>query len=129
MGLSLNANQREALADFAYNLGGGVLRSMLGRAGGNLSRVPGLLGEYNHASGRVDAGLTARRAWEGQLFMTPAARWGGLQAGAGGAAHTDTHIGQIVIHTQATDAKGIGRDIRAELGRFGFVAQANTGLS
>lgn len=42
---------------------------------------------------------------------------------------SETHIGQIAIHTQATDANGIARGIGPALSRFGLVAQANTGLA
>lgn len=42
---------------------------------------------------------------------------------------SETHIGQIAIHTQATDANGIARGIAPALRRFGLVAQGNSGLA
>jgi hypothetical protein len=42
---------------------------------------------------------------------------------------SQTHIGEITINTQATDANGIARSIGPALQRRGLVAQANTGLS
>ena len=124
-GLNLNQNQRDALTDFAYNVGGGALRNVMSRANGNLSAIPQILTEYNHADGQVNNGLTARRAWEGQLFMSPAGRVG-PQSNAGST--SSTHIGAINIYTQAADAHGIARDLRRELGRYGYVAHANAGL-
>ena len=125
LGITLNSNQRDALTDFTFNLGGGVLRSMLSRAGRNLGAVPGLMQEYNHASGRVEGGLTARRQWEGQLFASPSAQFGGVRGGGS----SQTTIGNINVYTSENTAKGIVRDIRAELTRFGFAAQANAGLA
>jgi GH24 family phage-related lysozyme (muramidase) len=124
-GLTLNSNQREALTDFAYNLGGGALRGLLSQANGNLGVIPGLMQEYNHAGGQVNEGLTMRRLWEGRLFATPAQFAG---ASGGGGAQT-TNIGVINVHTQATDARGIARDIRHALNRYSLVTQANAGLS
>ena len=121
MGFELNDHQRDALTDFAYNVGGGALQRMMARANGNLLAIPRLMQEYNHASGVVDPGLTSRRAWEGQLFLAPGARHGG-DRGA-------TNIGPITIHSHGGDGRQIARDLRQELGRFGYVQQANTGLA
>lgn len=50
-------------------------------------------------------------------------------AGGGGSSMSQqTTIGQIVIYSQATDAQGVARDLRGELGKRGLVVQANTGL-
>ena len=119
-GLSLNKGQVDALTDFAYNLGGGALGSLLAGAHGNLNAIPGAMMDYNHAGSAVDPGLTARRAWEGSLFRGSAA------AGAG--ARTDVTIGTIHVNApRATDAHGIARDLRSALRNV--VPQANTGLA
>jgi len=41
---------------------------------------------------------------------------------------SETHIGKVEVHTQATDAKGIVRDIGHELSNNTLIAQADTGL-
>lgn len=50
--------------------------------------------------------------------------------GAAGTVSNSSHVttGDVHVHTQATDARGIARDIRSELTRFDRVANANTGL-
>ncbi len=42
---------------------------------------------------------------------------------------TDVKVGQINIHTQATDAAGIAKDMGGAITQFGFANQANTGLA
>jgi hypothetical protein len=42
---------------------------------------------------------------------------------------TDTRIGEIHIHTHATDAAGIARDIKPALERTGIAMQANYSLA
>lgn len=56
-----------------------------------------------------------------------AAARGGPAAGGAGTQVT-TSIGEVKVYTQATDAKGIARDIRGAL-NVQFPAQANAGLS
>lgn len=41
---------------------------------------------------------------------------------------SETHIGKVEVHTQATDAKGIVRDIGHELSNNTLIAQADTGV-
>ena len=57
----------------------------------------------------------------------------GLAPSAGGSSSTSTSEvnvnGPINIHTQATDAPGIARSLGQAINKYGFVAQANTGLS
>ena len=40
----------------------------------------------------------------------------------------ETHIGTIHVHTAATDAAGIAKDLRGQLRRYDYVAQSDTGL-
>lgn len=42
---------------------------------------------------------------------------------------TDVKVGQITVQTQATDAEGIAKDIGSAIKKYGFMSQANTGLS
>jgi hypothetical protein len=52
--------------------------------------------------------------------------------GPQGRVHTSsssTTVGQVTIHTAATDAKGIAGDLRKRLMEYNYVPQMNTGLS
>jgi hypothetical protein len=42
--------------------------------------------------------------------------------------HSEIHIGQITVNTQATDATGIARDLSAKLSDYQYVIQANSGV-
>lgn len=48
-------------------------------------------------------------------------------ARAGSSNSSQTHIGQITVHTQATDASGIARDIGKSLQKFPLAVNANYG--
>lgn len=72
----LNQNEFDALASFVFNCGATALaESTLLRLlnAGHRSAVPAELARWNHAGGRVMAGLTKRRAAEGALWSTPPA--------------------------------------------------------
>jgi hypothetical protein len=77
---------------------------------------------YRPGSG--SAGDYARAA----RFIGPNAGIGASQAGGATNTSNVTSIGQITIHTAATDATGIARDLPAALAQRGLVVQANTGL-
>lgn len=42
---------------------------------------------------------------------------------------TDVKVGQVIVHTKATDANGIARDMGQALKNYSFATQANLGLS
>lgn len=52
----------------------------------------------------------------------------GRMGGGGGGSTTDVKTGPINIYTQATDAKGIARDIDGALQNLAFATQANVGM-
>lgn len=62
---SCTQNQFDALADFAYNLGVASLRMMVGHGWAD---VPNQIPRWNHVNGSPNAGLTARRAAEVEMF-------------------------------------------------------------
>jgi lysozyme len=73
----LNQNEFDALVSFVFNCGaaafaGSTLLRQLN--GGDKSAVPEELARWNHAAGRVMAGLTKRRAAEAALWSTPVAQ-------------------------------------------------------
>lgn len=76
-----------------------------------------------NALGAQNAAATARFAAAG---AQPSPATGGSGAAAGS---TTVDIGQIVVHTQATDAQGVAAEIPGALKRKGVVAQADAGMS
>jgi len=48
---------------------------------------------------------------------------------ASNTSHAETHIGSVTIQTQATDAKGIMRDLGKTTDKYSFAAMANYGLA
>ena len=74
-------------------------------------------------------------AWAGTQTLTPVGASTAAQASmTGGTSSVDrsqssqTHIGNLHVHTAATDASGIAKSIRGELQKYDYVAQADTGL-
>lgn len=78
----------------------------------------------------LNAAVKARAAAEAAAKTPPLAA---LQPYTGARANvqSEVRIGQLTIHTQATDAAGIARDLPGQLQKsgFGFVDQANTGVA
>ena len=72
----------------------------------------------------ADPGASIRRANAAHLFVSPGAGLAGARGGAG----TQVTIGNVTVNTQATDARGIARDIGTELRRVTVVPQAAGGL-
>ena len=74
-------------------------------------------------------------AWAGTQTLTPVGASTAAQASmTGGTSSVDrsqssqTHIGNLHVHTAATDASGIAKSIKGELQKYDYVAQADTGL-
>lgn len=67
-GLRLNQNQFDALVSFAYNCGAGNLAKLVKNR--TLQQIADAIPLYNKAGGKVLAGLTRRRKWERELFLT-----------------------------------------------------------
>lgn len=60
----------------------------------------------------------------------PAQRLGGnMVAGTTSTSTAETHIGKIEVHTAATDANGIVRDMRRAIADNALIASADTGLN
>ena len=81
-------------------------------------------------------------------YFGPSAQWGGSQTmtpvgasttaegfQAGGSSSVDrsqssqTHIGDLHVHTAATDSDGIAKSIKGALRKYDYVAQSDTGLA
>lgn len=75
------------------------------------------------------AGVGNNKASISVAEMTKALQLSRSQA-TGGASNskTDVQIGSLTVQTQATDAKGIAKDIGSSLKQYAFTANANTGL-
>lgn len=80
--------------------------------------------EYaNSVLGQVNAASIAGQSI-GARSLAPSA------AGTLSTSSSEVNVnGPISIHTQATDAPGIARSLGQAINKYGFVAQANTGLS
>lgn len=68
LGLTLTDNQFAALVSFTFNLGGGNLNKLMSHG---LAAVPDRILLFDHAGGKVLAGLTRRRQAERALYLTP----------------------------------------------------------
>ena len=65
-GITLTANQRDALTSFDYNTGRGS--SVISQAQGDATKIPGLLSQFTHAGGNELPGLVDRRKQEIAMF-------------------------------------------------------------
>lgn len=72
----------------------------------------------------------AKRAAEAARMAAGAASVGVKPTARPSTSQTEVKVGAINVHTQATDAAGIARDIGGAINRtaFGFATQANTGV-
>lgn len=66
-----NQNQFDALVSFTYNCGSGNLKKITDDGHRTLAQISARIPNYNHAGGKVLAGLTRRRTAEKKLFDTP----------------------------------------------------------
>src|SRR5258706_3126615 len=73
IGVPMTKGQREALTSLTYNTGSKWTNSGLGQAvrSGDWNAATQLLQQYNHAGGKVDPGLTSRRAAEAHAMADP----------------------------------------------------------
>jgi lysozyme len=79
MATNLNQQRFDALVSFSFNLGeGNLAKSTLLKLNnaGDFAAAAAEFGKWNHAGGRVFAGLTRRRAGEAQMYLS-----GGTAAG------------------------------------------------
>lgn len=104
-----------------------MYRDLLKQYKGNL---PMALAGYNWGSGNLAAGGMGNLPAETQGYIRNimGSMRGGNQV-AGNTSSAETHIGQIVVHTPATDAHGLARDLRQALQHQGLALQANQGLA
>jgi len=119
------AQQAEWLG-YAHNQGAaGASRAIdTGKVGSDAFHTPGTA--YNNAIRLALGGLQAQRS----VASVQAATQRGTSGTSGGAGQQNVNVnGPIHISTQATDAKGIARSLRAELSGRRLAAHANTGLA
>lgn len=110
------------------------LRDLIAHYGGDVNKA---VAAYNWGPGNVDRKGMGRapaetRGYLGKVLGIPgasAAASGVASARAAGAGNrtSTTTIGEIHVHTKATDAHGIARDIAAALDST-FTTQANSGM-
>lgn len=85
---------------------------------------------YNWGEGHADQWIMGGRninalPQETQRYLMHGREF--MRENAGSTVNQSTTIGQVNIHTQATDAKGIARDIKSELAAKSVTVQSNTG--
>ena len=74
-------------------------------------------------------------SWGGTRTLTPVGASAMAQTFNGGSSSVDrsqssqTTIGDLHVHTAATDASGIAKSIKSELRKYDYVAQSDTGLA
>ena len=68
VGLPLNQHQFDALVSFTFNCGAGNLKKLV--KGRSLAQIADAIPKYNKAGGRVLTGLTRRRTWERDWFLS-----------------------------------------------------------
>lgn len=67
----LNQNEYDSLVSFTFNCGVGNLNKLCNKGLRKKSEIANKMLSYNKANGKVLSGLTARRADERRLFLTP----------------------------------------------------------
>ena len=67
---NVNENQLLALTDFTYNLGIGNLNKLTANGQRDISTIAEKILLYNKCNGKELAGLTKRRKWEHDLFIS-----------------------------------------------------------
>lgn len=152
--VALTDHQRDALTDFTFASGAGSLQksTLLQKLNaGDYSGAQAEFAKWNHAEvgGQMVEvpQLTKIRAGEANLFGAPdsvgyAQALAGIPGAASVAANvpqgngsapstidksSKTDIGTVIVHTQATDAKGIADDISHQAWDYLTVSQANSG--
>lgn len=124
----MSTAQKLQILGYAHNQGvGGALNYLAtGRAGHDAFGTSGT--SYSSAIANA-LRATPRGGGAKSGVITGAAGLASLSAGQRSVdlSKTDTHIGTIVVQTQATDARGIARDIGAAVRRDAFASQANNG--
>lgn len=102
-----------------------MMRDLMKQNGGSL---PMALAGYNWGQGNLQRKGLGAAPVETQNYLSQVqGRMGRNQAAGNSTSETNIN-GPITINTQATDAKGIARDMGQQLSRVAFASQANTGL-
>lgn len=88
----------------------------------DIPRVAAAIGVHEEGKGAYQAAMAAASIPYG-------ARMAGKTSVASSTSSTDVKVNTINVHTQATDAAGIAKSIGGAVTQYGFVPQANTGMS
>lgn len=125
----------EQLAFFQYEVTKGKEKAAGDklRAARTAAEAARIHSEEYERPGRAEANILARQRYAQQHAAQ--ARTAGAGASLpptvnrSSSSRTETHIGQIVVQTPATDAEGIARSIRPAVEKYSFSMQANTGVN
>jgi hypothetical protein len=108
-----------------------MMSDLLKKYNGNMSMA---LMAYNGGQGNLDrkgaAGMSQEsKDYAPSIMKRIGAGASARAAGGGNTSSTDVKVGVVNVSTQATDAKGIAQSIGGAISQYGFMSQANTGLS
>jgi GH24 family phage-related lysozyme (muramidase) len=132
-GLKLSKNQLGALADYQFNTGALANSHILAliRAGKYDEAAKAFETSRVTSRGVYNPGLFSRRQGEERMFLD------GIPGASNAAAYTPssqttsrsvtTNIGEVHVHTTASDAHGIAKDMKSSLD-YRFAVQAQAGL-
>lgn len=118
----VDTNSFESSASGAARMYADLLRQYHGN-------LPMALAGYNWGSGNLQRqGLGAAPMETQNYIRSITANMRGNGATASNST-SEVHVGQINVHTQATDADGVARDIHTAMANHAQATQANVGLS
>lgn len=118
----LDPKTKAALIDVAYNHGSLWKDVASAVQTGNRDQIASAIMSHQNANGGINRG---RRLEEANMVRAAARA---AQGPAAGSSTTTVTVGQVNVHTQATDAQGIARDASKALHQE-LASQMNTGLS
>ncbi|MFL9904277.1 hypothetical protein PQR71_40170 [Paraburkholderia fungorum] len=135
----LLSNKRKAIGDYVHGQSNDIGAAMLAASKEWASVADPRTGKsYYDGKGNNKSSITPEQLRESleasrNSYLSGAgARVAMNKANGGAANHTttsDVKIAQINVQTQATDAKGIAKDIGPAVKQYAFAVNANTGLS
>jgi hypothetical protein len=132
-------NKRKAIGDYVHGQSNDLGAAMLAASKEWASVADPRTGKsYYDGKGNNKSSITPEQlrasleASRNSYLSGAGAQVAANKANSGAANHTttsDVKIAQINVHTQATDAKGIAKDIGPAVKQYAFAVNANTGLS
>lgn len=102
-----------------------LMSDLLKRNGGDLDKA---LAGYNWGQGNLERKGLSNAPLETRKYIQSVNPNGAARPAGGNTSTTDVHIGELNVHTKATDASGIAVGIRSAIQDTLMPSQSNTGL-